>query len=203
MGDVDTGPTRSTAGRVTGRIATGVIVLTVVVGWLAIWNPWHLVVVERVLFLPAVGLTASAVFGCAVAAVGRWSGHQVGRRVVGGFTVALSAVQLWVTASPEWPAARHRELARSPDGERAVVVHVADSGARCMFAWTGRGPGARVAGGLGRPGGNPVVTFDGRDLVVVVADRPPSPYPRHDRERFELRLDPATGRPLDTLPERC
>jgi hypothetical protein len=200
------------------RIAVGVVTLMVVAGWLAFWNPWHLVVVERVLVIPAVGVVMATVFGCAAAALpvpaDSRSEFTPGKRVLAAFAVPVTSLQLWATVVPGWPTERHRELARSPDGQRTVVLHLSSTDTQCLYAWAGRGLDARVAGAFGKPGDNPVVTFEGRDLVVVWSDRPPlpswmdpgpqaQPLSPSRREKVELRLDPATGRPLDEFRERC
>jgi hypothetical protein len=217
MGVVDPAPRRSTAKRVTARIAVGVVVVMVLAGGLAFWNPWHLVVVDRVLRLPGVALVSAIVFGCAVAMLpvpaGSSSDFTPGRRALAAFSVPLLSLQMWAMAVPGWPNGNPHEVARSPDGQRAVVLHRSFFDRPCLSLWAGRGLGTRVAGTFGDPGDEPVVTFDSRDLVVVWVDRvsPPSvdllyegpsdSVPR--RERFELRLDPATGRPLDKLREPC
>jgi hypothetical protein len=196
---------RTTADRVAERAAIGVVNVLVLAGGFIFWNPWHLVV-ERVQILTGVGIVASLVFGCAVCALpvpaNLRSENSPGKRLLVAITVFVGAFQLWLMAVPEWPAGRHEELARSSDGKRAVVVHLSASHAKCLYIWAGRAPGTRVAGTIGKPGDNPKVTFEGRDLVVVMAD-PPESYSSLQRERFELRLDPATGRPLDKLRDRC
>jgi hypothetical protein len=199
MGDVDPTPTRSTAGRVIPRIAVGVVVLVVVAGSLVFWNPWHLVVVERILFIPAVAVTVTIVFGLAVAAL---PGHSsTDRRVLAAVSVPVLSLQMWAMA-PGWPSDGPREMARSPDGERVVMLHRTALGGQCLSVWAGHGPGARVAGSFGDPGDEPVVTFERRDLVVAwVLDDSSWSAPR--RETFELRLDPVTGRPLDALRTPC
>jgi hypothetical protein len=204
MGDAEAAPARSRAQRVVGRIAVGVVAVLAVAGVLAFCNPWHLVVVERVLAIPAVGVVAAVVFGCAVAALpvpadGPWP-FTPDQRVLAAVGVPLTVCMIWGMAVPGWPTHRPRELARSPDGDRAVVLRVSTAGGRCLYVWVGHGLGARVSGALGDPGhdpdddpdDDPVVSFEGRDLVVVQSSR-----------RFEVRLDPATGRPLRGLDEPC
>lgn len=201
---VDPASARSTPARVLGRIAVIVVVVVVVAGVSAFWNPWRLVVVERVIAVPAVAIVMAVVFGCAFALLpvpaGSTSEFTVGKRVFAAIAVPVMSLQMWATAVPGWPTERHRELARSPGGDR-VVAHRSSTGGQCLSVWAGRGLGARVAGALGDPGDEPTVTFDRRDLVVVSGVRPPTGALR--RTTFELRLDPATGRPLDALPERC
>jgi hypothetical protein len=58
---------------VTARIAVGVVVVMVLAGGLAFWNPWHLVVVDRVLMLPGIAVVSAIVFGCRSCCTGRSS----------------------------------------------------------------------------------------------------------------------------------
>lgn len=181
--------------RMIGRVSIGIVAVVVVAGTVAFWNPWRLVVVERVLYVPAVAIVTAIVFGCAFAALPVPAGSRrpwtPGQRALALIGVPLLSLQMWSMAVPGWPSDGPRELARSPDGRHVVMLHRTFPDRPCLSVWTG----ARVAGSLGDPGEEPVVTFTGPDRVEVRTDDPP--------RRFDLRLDPGGGRPLDTLLRPC
>jgi hypothetical protein len=85
-----------------------------------------------------------------------------------------------------------RVVATSADGQRSLV-EITRFDDHELRIWSGTGWATRDAGHLGLACGEVAGRFDGRDRVHVS-----SAY-----GEFDLRLDPGTGRPLDTIGPTC
>ncbi|HET8657858.1 MAG TPA: hypothetical protein VFM55_02545 [Micromonosporaceae bacterium] len=183
--------------RLLGIIAA-VLALAVAVGFsLGTWNPWHLVALDRYLGNPPAGLLIFAV----LAFVAAWLLLPVaneaaqGRRIavrVGAAALILIGFFCWGLAGQIFAPPMTTELARSPDRDRAVVL-VERENDRQLRLWAGRGMTARDMGSLGLACGHVTARFIGPDEVEVLTSY----------RDWRLRLDPATGAPLDTIGPRC
>lgn len=183
--------------RVLGVIAAACALLVAVGFGLGAWNPWHLVALDRYLGNPPAGVLIFAVF----AFVASWlllpvdneatQGRRIAMRVVTGVLV-LVGFFCWGLAGPVFAPPATTELARSPDRERAVVLVEKDKD-RQLRLWVGRGLAARDAGSLGLACGQVTARFVGEDEIEVLTSY----------RDWRLRLDLATGAPLDTIGPRC
>ncbi|GIH13774.1 hypothetical protein [Rugosimonospora africana] len=186
---------RRTAGLVAGVLALLALAGTV----LGAWNPTSLVLVHQYLGDPVRDLF----FAMLLALIAYWVGVPVtseaaqhGRVVARAWLVVLTAL-VGVAALTTWGLAVFRYqpqvIARSADGQRAVALVTVLRG-RQLHAFAGSGVGARDQGNLGRPCGPSVVAeFTGDDEVRVTTNY----------GTFDLRLDPATGRPVRGLGPTC
>jgi hypothetical protein len=170
-----------------------VVVLVLFV--LGTWNPADLVVLWRFAGNPFIG--AMIVF--ALALVASWlltpigsEARQIKRtRVRIAFALALLASLLgYLLAGPRF-AVEYEVMAQS--GSRAVVLYNPGTDFQRLHVWTGSGLGRKYAGDLGKPCGQTQVTLVGPDTIRVVTSY----------VDVELRLDPATGKPLDQLGPTC
>jgi hypothetical protein len=177
---------------VLGVLALGVTVL-------GVWNPTSLVVVRqfagdpvRDLFVTLVLVSAAFWLGAPLTS----EAAQHARLVVRVWLVGL-AVLVGLAALGTWGLAIFRYqphvIAQTADGRRAVALVVTLHG-RELHAFAGTGIGARDQGSFGKPCGVTVTArFTGPDEVSLGTD-----YGTRD-----LRLDPATGRPVGHLGPTC
>jgi hypothetical protein len=196
MGDVySVAPSRLRARRVSGWVAAALAVVVLVMFVLGTWNPAELVVLWRFAGNPFIG--ALIVF--ALALVASWllapigsEARQIKRtrlRIV--FALALLASLLgYLLAGPRF-AVEYEVMAES--GSRAIVLYNPATDFQRLHVWTGSGLGRKYAGDLGKPCGQTQVTLVGPGTVRVVTSY----------VDVELRLDPATGKPLDQLGPTC
>jgi hypothetical protein len=198
MGDIDViAPRRSAVRRVAGWAAALLAGAGAVLFVLGTWNPADLVVLWRYFRNPLVG----AVLFFALALLASWllapvrsEAGQAGRmRWRIGFALGLFASLIGLGLFGALFGTDHRELARSPGGERTIVIYDEGTDFQRLHVWAGRGLGTRHVGDLGKPCGQTAVEFLAADRIRVS-----TAY-----GAFELRLDPATGRPLDVLGPTC
>jgi hypothetical protein len=197
MGEVNSvvSSRRPVARRVAGWVAAALAVILLVLFVLGTWNPAELVVLWRFAGNPFIG--AMIVFALAVLA--SWllapigsEARQIKRtrlRIVLALCFLVSVLG-YLLAGPRF-AVEYTVMAQS--GSRAVVLYNPGTDFQRLHVWTGSGLGRRYAGDLGKPCGQTQVTLVGRDTVKVVTSY----------LEVELRLDPATGKPLDQLGPTC
>jgi len=183
--------------RPAGLVAAVLAGATAVLFTLGAWNPSDLVVLWRYAGDPFRGAVLFFVLALAASwllAPVRSEAAQAGRarwRIVFGIGLALSLLALGLFG-PLFTV-DYRELARSPDGARTIAIYDPGTDLQHLHVWAGTGLGARDMGDLGKPCGATTVSFRSRDLVHVSTSY----------GEFDLRLDPATGRPLDRLGPTC
>jgi len=185
-------PVRRIAGAVVASLAAAALVVFV----LGAWNPWDLVVLLRYFGNPLAG--AVWVFGLSLAGV--WlltpvlneatQGRRLWARFLLGASLLLS-LAVWGVAGSAF-GGDYQVIAQSPDGSRRLVVRTAGEDHELRI-WSGTGLAARDRGHLGLACGNVVGAFTGNDRVHVA-----SVY-----GEFDLRLDPATGKPENTMGPTC
>jgi hypothetical protein len=192
MGDVDSiAPSRPKARRIAGWVVVALAAVTLVVFVLGTWNPADLVVLWRFAGNPFIG--AMIVF--ALALVASWLLAPIGSearnfrrarlRVVLALGLAASLLG-YLLVGPRF-AVEYEVLAEN--GSRAIVLYNPGTDYQRLHVWTGSGLGRTYAGDLGKPCGFTTVTMISPDLVQV----------KTSYVDVRLRLDPATGRPLDRL----
>ena len=185
--------------RITSIVAAALSVLALAVAVLGVWNPASLVVLHQHAGDPVRDLF----FTMVLVAVAAWLGLPVlseaaqhRRLVVRAWTIALTALLgLASLTTLGLSAFRYQPqvIASSADGQRSVALVTLLHG-RELHAFVGSGLGARDEGSLGTPCGIRVsAQFTGRDQVRVITDF----------GTFDLRLDPATGRPATHLGPTC
>jgi hypothetical protein len=165
---------------------------------LGAWNPWRLVILQERFANPWLGLAVVA----AVAYLALWlmlpitnEALQRGRIAARVAAATIAVIGVIVGANLD-PLFRYQgtELARSPDGERAVAVVISGGLAeRDLRVWRGSAPWTREVGSLGRPCGGISVRFVDGDTIVV----------NQGYGDWWIDLDPDTGRPLQVLAPRC
>ena len=162
-----------------------------------VWNPWRLVILADHFGNPTAGLawilagTLASVW--LLGPVVSEAAHN-GRLMLRVAIAALLALSLgcYGLFGSQFGGGERTVLASSTDGQRRLVL-VDRFGDRSLRIWSGSGIGARDAGYLGLACGELTGRFDGRDRVhVSTAYRD-----------FDLRLEPATGRPIDTIGPTC
>ncbi len=186
--------------RRTAGLVSGVLCLVMLAGTvLGAWNPASLVLVHQHLGDPVRDLFLAML----LALVGYWVGVPVtseaaqhGRVAARAWLAVLTAL-VGLGALTTWGLSVFRYepqvIARSADGQRAVALVTVLQG-RQLHAFAGSGVGARDQGNLGRPCGPSVTAeFTGDDQVEVTTNY----------GTFDLRLDPATGRPVRGLGPTC
>jgi hypothetical protein len=197
MGDVNSvvSARRPAARRVAGWAAAVLAVVVLVLFVLGTWNPTDLVVLWRFAGNPFIG--AMIVFALAVlsswllAPIGS-EARQIGRarlRVVLALCLLVSVLG-YLLAGPRF-AVEYTVMASNDS--RTVVLYNPGTDFQRLHVWTGTGLGRKYAGDLGKPCGQARVTLVGSDTVKVVTSY----------VDVELRLDPATGKPLDQLGPTC
>jgi hypothetical protein len=197
MGEVNsvTSSRRPTVRRVVGWAAGVLAVVMLVLFVLGTWNPADLVVLWRFAGNPFIG--AMIVFALAVLA--SWllapigsEARQIKRtrlRVVLSICFLISVLG-YLLAGPRF-AVEYTVMASNDS--RTVVLYNPGTDFQRLHVWTGSGLGRKYAGDLGKPCGHTTVTLVGADTVRVVTSY----------VDVELRLDPATGKPLDQLGPTC
>jgi hypothetical protein len=192
-----TGPSRSR--RMGGWLCCALALIVAAAFTVGTWNPWRYVYLQRYLGNPFAGAIAFFL----LTLVATWlllpvrseavhGGRQTLRwGMVAPVVVALIAYGLlggrFVFSS--------RVVAHSPSGHRslALVTGQGDRDAE-LHVWAGAGLHTRDLGGMGRPCGiNVTASFTDENTVHVS-----TVYGDHD-----LRLDPATGHPVDILSRNC
>lgn len=193
---------RTSWGWLRRAIGGGLLVLTAAAAVLFVlgtWNPLHLVVLEYRFGNPMVGLVTvpiGALLGLWLAVPVRNEARQRARlaaRVVAG---ALLAVGLfgWGVFGEHFTFDAE-EVARSPDGDRALAI-VSDRGlpkTQYLRVWVGSGLTAREAGEIGRVCGSTTVRFLTADRVEIDTSY----------GTWQVDLDPATGAPRQVLGPHC
>jgi succinate dehydrogenase hydrophobic anchor subunit len=164
-----------------------------------VWNPWSLVVLRERAADPMVDVFVTLL----LATVATWLGWPVvseadqHRRLVlrtslVGLTVftGLLALLTWGLAIFKYEPS---VLASSADGQRSVALVQVFHG-RELHSFTGTGAGRRDMGSFGDPcGGRVTVQFSADDQIRVVTDY----------GAFDLRTEPATGKPTSRLGPTC
>lgn len=197
MGEVDSvaSSRRPAVRRIVGWSAAALAVVMLVLFVLGTWNPGDLVVLWRFAGNPFVG--ATLVFALAVLA--SWllapigsEARQINRtrlRVVFALGFLFSLLG-YLLLGPRF-AVEYTVMASNDS--RTIVLYNPEQDFQRLHVWTGSGLGRKYAGDLGKPCGQTRVTLIGRDTVRVVTSY----------VDVELRLDPATGKPLDQLGPTC
>jgi hypothetical protein len=195
---VDDGPAKTSPVRkYVGSILVTLAVLVGIGFGLGVWNPWKLVFLNVYfgnVFAGMVLMFALLLVGVwvltPVTSEARQSKRQWARLGLGaGLLVMLMA---WGVAGDSL-GGDHKVVATSADGTRRLVMITHSPDDRELRIWAGKGLGARDRGWLGLACGEVVGTFSGNDQVQVV-----SVY-----GDFDLRLDPKTGTPIDTIGPTC
>lgn len=183
--------------RILGTVLAVVAVVLAVLTVLGVWNPWDLVVLWRYFGNPLRG----AVVVFVLAFVASWllapvqSEAGQARRLRWRIAFALLALASLLGLGLFGPlfSTTYQELARSPDGDRVAVLYDPQTDLQHLHLWVGSGFGTRHVADLGKPCGSAVVEFRGPDLLHVMTSY----------GQFDLRLDPASGEPLNVLGPTC
>lgn len=193
----DEEPPRRNPVRFVAGVAVGVVALLVLIAFvLGAVNPWRLVVLEAYVGNPLLG--ATIFFAMSLAAA--WLLTPVSNEAAQGsrLWVRLGLAALLLVSLAGYAVAgelfggEYRVVAESSDKSRRLVMRVQGED-RELRIWAGKGLGARDAGRLGLACGDVVGSFSGNDQVQVA-----SVY-----GDFDLRLDPDTGAPIDTIGPTC
>jgi small-conductance mechanosensitive channel len=185
------------------RRAVGIAMIVVVVALavaflLGMWNPWRLVLLQQRFANPWLGLAVVAAGSYVVLwlllpvrneARQRW-------RITVRVWVAVVAVVGLIVGGILSLLYRYEstELARSPDGERAVALVVTGGlQERDLRIWEGSGWWKREVASLGRPCSRVEAQFAGPDTVVV----------NQGYGDWVFDLDPRTGAPRQVLGPAC
>ena len=185
--------------RIAAGVATVLAVAALVVTVAGIWNPWSFVVLrERAtdpmvdVFLTLLLTTAATWLGWPIVSEADQHRRLVLRTWLIGLTVflGLAALVTWGLAIFKYEPT---VLATSADGQRSVALVQVFHG-RELHSFTGTGLGRRDMGSFGDPcGGRVAAQFSAADQVRVVTDY----------GTFDLRTDPATGKPTRGLGPTC
>lgn len=179
--------------------ATAVLAVAALATWTAgLLNPWQLVVLSR-FDQPGVGLAVAAVLVVIAArllapvqneATQAWRARTQVTAVIAGVLGLLC----WGLAGGFFAAGTTSVLARSPAGDRAVALVEQSPDDRELHVWSGRGLGERDLGRLGPACGEGIKArfLDQTEVEVETV-----------YGTFRFRLDPATGRPLETMGTHC
>jgi len=187
----------STPRRVTGVVLLVLTVATAVAFAAGAWNPWHLVALAQYFSNWPLGLLVVAILALGTSWVLLPVRHEVAQgprivlRIVAGL-VAFASLLCWGITGSTFGGSR-TVLARSADGQRAVALVEHGPDDRQLRVWVGNGLGAREVGVLGPACGEVTVRFTSRDSVAIATNY----------GDFQLRLDPATGEPLDVIGSTC
>jgi hypothetical protein len=182
---------------IAGWLAAAVAAVALLGSVAGTWNPWDLIVLWRYFGNPL--LCAVVFFAALFAALWllapvRNEVRQTGRarwRIVAALGLVFSLIAFGLFGA--WVKPNYQIMAKSPDGGRTIVLYGPGSDFQRLHVWVGSGLGAKHAGDLGKPCGSTRVWMEGRDTVHV------STFYRE----ATLRLDPATGHPLDRLGPTC
>jgi len=196
MGDVNSVVARRPATRrMVGWAAVILCVVVLVVFALGTWNPADLIVLWRFAGNPTIG----AMIVISLALVASWLLAPIGseaRQINRGRLRVVLALGLFVSvlgyllAGPVF-AVKYEVLAQRD--ARAIVLYDPATDTQRLRVWAGSGLGRKLVGDLGKPCGQTSVTFVGPDEVEVATSY----------LTVRLRLDPATGKPLDHLGPTC
>jgi hypothetical protein len=183
--------------RVAGFGAAAATAIVAILSVLGVWNPWGLVVLWRYFGNPlrdaAVVFALALVAAWLLAPVRSEVTHVNRLRLRIGLGLALLVSLIGLGLFDGRFSTAHTVLATTPDGSRSAVMYDPGTDDQRLHIWAGRGPGARHVGDLGHPCGAISVSFRGVDLVHVSTSY----------GEFDLRLDPATGRPMTALGATC
>ncbi|MGC9665619.1 hypothetical protein ACNTMW_03575 [Planosporangium sp. 12N6] len=192
-----TTPALSPARRVAGLTAAALAAAVLVVSVLGAWNPWRLVRLRQFFHDPSLGLllvnllTLAAFW--ALAPVHSEAAQPGRQRIRWLLTLALLPVGMAWGLLQGFFSLDTREVATSPDGTRraAFVTHGDD---RELRIWSGGWLTLRDVGRAGAPcGPNATARFVTDDLLHITSNY----------GDFDVRLDPATGRPLTPMGRTC
>lgn len=186
--------------RVVGTGLAVAVVTAAVLYLLGIGNPLRLAVLERYFFDPLFGMLVVGAGGyLALWLLAPIRNEAVqGRRIVArvaALVLAGAGLIAWGMAGLFFNQ-EITEVARSADGSRVLVevAHANNPYRWELRVWDGTGLTARELGSLGQACGNlQGARFVGPDVVEL-----DTPY-----GDWQLRLDPATGAPLEVLGPRC
>lgn len=195
---VDDGPGKTSRTRRYIGLALLVIAAILALGFgFGLWNPWSLVFLEVYfgnVFVGLVLLFASLLVGVwlltPVTSEATQSKRQWAR--LGLAAALLMSLMAWGVAG-DTLSGDYKVVATSADGTRRLVMVTYSEDDRELRIWSGKGLTARDRGWLGLACGDVVATFSGNDQVQVA-----SVY-----GDFDLRLDPKTGTPIDTIGPTC
>ncbi|HET6211873.1 MAG TPA: hypothetical protein VFE14_03265 [Micromonosporaceae bacterium] len=183
--------------RIAGVLVATAAATLLVLFALGTWNPWDSVVLTSSFGNPTFGLAMVA----ALTLLASWLLAPIRNEATQarrGIVRVVSAVAL-VLGLLSWGlvggafSVQTDVIARSADQDRSVVVVLHGRDDRQLHIWSGRGLATRDRGALGIACGEVTASFLGHDEVQIVTSY----------GTWQLRLDPATGRPLDRLGPRC
>lgn len=199
MGDIDSIVTgrRLSVRRIAGWLAAAVAAVALIGSVAGTWNPWDLIVLWRYFGNPL--LCAVVFFAALFAALWllapvRNEVQHTGRarwRIVAAVGLVFSLIGYGLFGA--WVKPGYEIRAKSSDGARTIVMYGPGSDFQRLHVWVGSGLGTKYAGDLGKPCGATGVWMDDRNTVHVSTSY----------LDVRLRLDPATGRPLDQLGTSC
>jgi hypothetical protein len=183
--------------RIAGIVLLAWVVLVAVAFVAGLWNPWRLVVLSEYFGNWPLGLLVVAF----LAFLTSWVLLPVRHEAVQGLRIGLrfaTAIALFAGVAcfgvfGNSVGGTHRVLAQSPDGQRAIALFERSLDERELRVWAGSGLATREVGVLGRACGTVEARFTSRnevDIATAYGD-------------FHVRLDPATGAPLDGLGSSC
>lgn len=186
------------------RRATGVAAALAVIAVLALWvaglvNPWRLVVLDRYFNQPGVGIVIAAVLTVLAARLlapvsdearqARRARVQITAAIIG-----VAGLLCWGVTGQFFTSGATTVLSRSAAGDRAVVLVERSLDDRELRMRSGRGLTERDVGRLGPACGEGIKArfLDATEVEIETV-----------YGTFRLRLDPATGQPLETMGTRC
>jgi hypothetical protein len=201
---METEPAAPAARAGVARRALGVVALLAAVLALVLWglglvNPWGFTVLTYTFGQPGVGLLIAAVLVFVavrlLAPVRSEAAHQSRARVqIAAVIAAAVGLICWGCGSSVLNPGATTVLARSADGDRAVVLVEYSQDNRELHVWAGSGLGERDVGVLGLACGQGIEArfLDPGEVEVETV-----------YGNFRVRLDPATGAPLESMGDTC